>query len=78
MAAAKRVKEEGRENDLLDRIAADPAFGLKHADLERLLNVKDFVGRAPAQVTEFVDTSIDPLLKEAERYGRAEADEVRV
>ena len=62
-AAAARVKAEGLNNDLLDRIADDPAFPLTRADLDGLLDPKKYIGRAPAQVTEFVRDYIDPLLQ---------------
>ena len=49
VAAAKRVKEEGAENDLLERIAADESFFLKKDEIAELLNPDSFVGRAPKQ-----------------------------
>ena len=54
MAAAKGVKEEGLENDLLSRIAADPAFGLGEDALKAILDPSKFVGRAPEQTEEYV------------------------
>ena len=69
MEAAKQVKLEGRPNDLLDRIAADRGFALSHDDIKKLLDVKKFIGRAPEQTREFIDTVIDPLLARADRYG---------
>ena len=64
MAAGRRVKEEGADNDLLARIAADPAFGLTEAQLGGLLEPRDYVGRAPAQTEEYVawvrETVLDP------------------
>ncbi|NLG19283.1 MAG: adenylosuccinate lyase [Fibrobacter sp.] len=65
MESAKKVKMEGKPNDLLDRITADPTFGLSKQDLEKLLDVSEFVGRAPHQVREFIADHIDPLLKRA-------------
>ena len=62
LAAARVVKEEGQPNDLLARIAADPAFGLAAGEMEALLDPADYVGRAPAQVAEYLDEVIDPLL----------------
>jgi adenylosuccinate lyase len=69
MEAGKTVKLGGGENDLLDRIAADPLFGLSRESIDALLRVEDFVGRAPEQVHEFIAGVIDPLLVRAARYG---------
>jgi adenylosuccinate lyase len=69
MEAQKGILTEGSPNNLLERIAADSAFNLTDADLKRILNVLDFVGRAPEQVTEFIDGTIDPLLAAAQKYG---------
>ncbi|MEK6798058.1 MAG: adenylosuccinate lyase [Planctomycetota bacterium] len=65
-AAARRVKVDGGENDLLGRIAADPAFG--RVDLRRVLNPRDYVGRAPQQVDEFVAEFVAPIRR---RYKKA-------
>ena len=54
MAAAKEIKEEGKENDLLSRIAADRAFGLGEEALSAILDPQNFVGRAPEQTAEYV------------------------
>lgn len=62
--ASKRVKEEGLQNDLLDRICADPAFMLDHDELKSILDPKLYVGRAPQQVEEFVRDFIQPILDE--------------
>ncbi|HBT18811.1 MAG TPA: adenylosuccinate lyase [Clostridiaceae bacterium] len=62
MAAAKNVKEEGLENDLLTRIARDERFGLSTEELAETLSPMDYVGRAPAQVVAFINTQVDPLL----------------
>lgn len=61
--AAKRVKEQGQENDLLQRIAADGAFQLSADELAGLLNVSDFVGRAPQQVDDFLQDVAQEKLK---------------
>jgi adenylosuccinate lyase len=60
--AARVVKEEGGANDLLDRIAADPVFGVSRAQLETVLEPKRYIGRSAEQVTEFVTEWIDPVL----------------
>lgn len=78
MAAGRRVKEEGLDNDLLERIVTDPSFGLTREAINGLLDVKAFVGRAPEQVEEFVAAYIDPLLVRSEKYGTAEAVDLKV
>ncbi len=62
MESGRRVKEEGQKNDLLERIAADPLFSAVHDSLDTLLDPRLFVGRAPEQVSEFLDECIDPIL----------------
>lgn len=63
LAAARVVKEEGGKNDLLQRIAADPAFGLTMDELSQVMHPALFVGRAPEQVTEYLRDHIRPILK---------------
>lgn len=63
MAASRRVKEEGLDNDLLDRIGQDSRFGLSEEDLKKTLNPSDYVGRAPQQVVEFIREEVDPVLE---------------
>ena len=62
MAAAAMVKQEGKENDLLSRIAEDPAFGLSLEELSRLLQPQRFIGRSKEQVEEFLKEEIRPFL----------------
>ncbi len=62
-AAGKVVKEDGGENDLLERIANDPQFDVTMEELKGLLNPKDFVGRAPEQTEDFLNEVVRPLLK---------------
>jgi len=69
MEAGRIVKMEGGRNDLLERIAADAQIGLSRGEIDDLLRVENFVGRAPHQVREFVADYIDPLLARAARYG---------
>ena len=61
-AAARVVKEEGGENDLVDRVAADPAFGLTREEILAEMDPKAFTGRAPQQVEEFLAEYIQPVL----------------
>ena len=64
MEAGKVVKVDGGENDLLSRIAADPAFGMTLAELEEVMDPKNFVGRAPQQTEDFVKECIRPIVEE--------------
>lgn len=73
---AARVKLEGGENDLLDKLKADPAFHLDDAALAEILDVKQFIGCAPSQTRAFVEEAVRPVL---EACGAGDgADEVRV
>ena len=62
MAAGKVVKVEGKPNDLLGRIAADPAFGMTIEELRAELVSQNFVGRAPQQVAQFLQNDVQPIL----------------
>ena len=62
MAAGRIVKEEGGENDLVDRIAADPIFGITKEEILSTLQPEHFTGRAPEQVTEFIEECVKPVL----------------
>ena len=74
MAAARVVKEEGGKNDLIERIVADPAFGLTMEDVQKILKPENFTGRAANQVEELVADYVDPALKE----NNVVADEVEL
>jgi adenylosuccinate lyase len=63
LAAGQRVKMHGLENDLLDRIAADPAFGVTREELEEELRPERYVGRAPEQVDRFLEEWVAPVLE---------------
>ena len=63
MQAGKTVKEEGKENNLVDLIAADPAFGLTKADIEKNLKPKLYVGRAHRQVDVYLRDVVNPVLE---------------
>ncbi len=63
VAAAAVVKEQGGENDLLDRILKDKTFGLSEAELKNLVNAEAFTGRARQQVEEYLSEVVDPLLE---------------
>lgn len=62
MEAGKVVKEQGGANDLIERIIADPAFGLSREDIEGILKPENFIGRSESQVTEFIAEYVDPAL----------------
>ncbi len=64
MQAAKRVKAEGLDNNLVDLIAADHAFGMDKEKIEALLKPENFVGRAPQQVTDFLEEYVKPKIEE--------------
>ena len=61
ITAGKQVKEEGLPNDMVDRIAADPAFGLTKEEIAAGLVPENFVGRAPQQVEEFIAHILKPI-----------------
>ena len=65
-AAAAVVKQDGKSNDLLDRLSKDPAFA--DVDLHATLDPAQFVGRAPQQVDEFVEQVVNPIRR---RFGTA-------
>ncbi len=62
MAAGKVVKELGEPNDLLERIAADPAFGLSMEDLDKIVLPENYTGRSAEQVKEFIENCVKPAL----------------
>ena len=62
MAAGKRIKEEGLENDLIDRIAADPMFGLTREEIMSELDPQRYIGRSPEQVDDFLQNEVNPRI----------------
>ncbi len=62
MEAGAVVKMEGKPNDLLERIAKDPVFGIKLEDTSKFMDPKLYIGRCPEQVTAFLDECVKPLL----------------
>ncbi len=62
MAAGRVVKEEGKPNDLVQRIAADPAFDMTEEQIMAVMKPENFVGRAPEQVEEFLAEVVRPIL----------------
>lgn len=63
-AAARVIKEEGGKNDLVERIAADPAFMVTREEIEAILQPEKFIGRSKEQVEEYLAGIITPLLQE--------------
>ena len=62
MEAGRVVKEEGRDNNLLDLIAEDPAFPQTRSELEQSMEPSRYVGRAPRQVEKYLEEEVDPVL----------------
>lgn len=77
MEAGRQVKEEGRENNLLELLKADPGFPLTEEGLRRALEPSRYVGRAPEQVKEYVEEEVLPLLQ-ANRELLGERAEIKV
>ncbi len=63
MDAAREIKEFGRENDLIDRIANDSTFAIKRDELENMLLPEKYVGRAVEQTEEFISENVFPILE---------------
>jgi adenylosuccinate lyase len=63
MIAGANVKREGKDNNLLELIAEDPAFNMSLEDLQKTMDPGKYVGRAPKQVDEFLKEVINPILE---------------
>lgn len=64
MEAAKKVKEEGKPNDLIERISQDEAFGMSYDDLVQVLSPSNYTGRSKEQVEDFLTQHVYPILKD--------------
>ncbi|MGL4910304.1 MAG: adenylosuccinate lyase [Cetobacterium sp.] len=64
MEAGKKVKVEGLENDLIERILNDPLFDIDKDKLMQILDPKNFIGFASEQVVDFLEAEINPILEE--------------
>jgi adenylosuccinate lyase len=64
MEAGANVKKEGKDNNLLELIAADPAFNMSLEDLQKTMDPSKYVGRAPRQVENFLKEVVNPILEE--------------
>ena len=62
MEAGKNVKVEGKENNLLELIAADPAFNMTLEDLQKTMDPSKYTGRAEVQVNAFLKNVVQPVL----------------
>lgn len=78
MEASANVKMNGDRNDLLDRIALDPVFGLDKESLDGLLEPSLYIGRASEQVTEFLHDEIYPILKKYKKEIEGLVPELKV
>jgi adenylosuccinate lyase len=76
--AAAVVKQEGGDNDLLERIIKSPAFNLTHDDLKTVLDTRKFVGRAPEQVVDFVQNEVFPELEKIAGWEDVDQGELKV
>ncbi|MBC2578565.1 adenylosuccinate lyase [Peptostreptococcus russellii] len=72
LEAAKVVKVEGKENDLVDRIAADEAFGVTKEEILAVLKPELYVGCSPIQVEEFLEETVRPAIRDIEIIETAE------
>lgn len=64
MEAARRIKEEGGDCDLISRIANDSAFKMSQEDIKAVMKAENYIGRAPEQVDEFLMGHVQPALKD--------------
>jgi len=63
MESAKRVKEEGLNNDLIDRIKNDSSFLMTEEEILSIIDAEKFIGRAPGQVVDLINEVVNPVLK---------------
>jgi adenylosuccinate lyase len=62
MQASYRVKAEGKDNNLIELISADPAFLMTREEIDDLLSPENFIGMAPMQTSEFLQNDVKPVL----------------
>ena len=77
MEAGKMVKMEGKQNDLLQRIANDDMFGLTMEELEAIMIPENFVGIAPEQTEDYIKNFIQPILQKNKEVLEEQGDEIR-
>ena len=78
MEAGSVVKNEGKDNDLLERILKNPKFDITEADLKNILDLKKFIGRAPGQVVKFITEEVKPVLAKYDDWKQVDAGELKV
>jgi adenylosuccinate lyase len=78
VAAARAMKDEGKRNDMLERLAQDSEYGVPMDDLRQALAPSRFIGRSAAQVDEFLAEVVEPLLAGSHSAPLQELAEVRV
>jgi len=82
MEAGRLVKQEGKDNDLIERIKNDPHFSSVKDKIDAMMHPANFVGRAPNQVEEFITEEIDPVLERyknlMEKVDKSKATQVNV
>ena len=78
MEAGKMVKMEGKQNDLLQRIANDNMFGLTMEELEAIMIPENFVGIAPEQTEDYIKNFIQPILEKNREILEEQGEEIRV
>ena len=77
-AAAGALKSGASENDLFDRIAADPLFGIDRASIEQMARPEHYTGLSRQQTERFLIEDVDPILEAERAQIRSEVGEVRV
>lgn len=78
LEAAKRVKQEGLDNDLMDRIAKDPVFGMDAKALSEVLDPSKFTGRSPEITEEFLTWEVEPVLAKSQDWKNLDQEDLRV
>ena len=78
MEAGATVKQEGKPNDLMERIVADGSFGIKSEDIPAILNPERYIGRAPSQVDDFIHDEVMPVLEANRDLIKDEAIDLKV
>ena len=74
MEASKKVKIEGKENDLIERIMNDSSLKMDKSKIAEVLDPKNFIGFAPIQTEEFIENEVQPILKKYSDLIGLEAD----
>jgi adenylosuccinate lyase len=78
VASARAMKDAGGRNDMLERLAGDPDYGVAITDLREALDPHRFIGRSAAQVDEFLEDVVEPLLAGSAAVEVQDTVEVRV